>query len=103
VLNVNVYKNMSILNIVSSNCDVIDYGVIDGCEYVVVNGNMNDLLSDLDVDVVNSFEVADRFVVEGFSKKMNKNIVADNYKINIQLSASGDSIIIGYPIIKKSF
>lgn len=65
--------------------------------------SLNKLSNFLNLEIVNENEISDRLIIEGYSNKLKDYIVINGRKVNVQLSISGDKIIMGYPLINGSF
>lgn len=103
VLNVNIHKSTTLISLISEQLEIINYEYSEGYECVVLGGDMDNVLNLLDVQVANRMEIEDRIIIEGYTPKLVKNENVDNQKINIQLSYFDGVVVVGYPLIKKSF
>jgi len=65
--------------------------------------NCDDLLRNLNLEIYSKDIISDRIVIEGYTSKINKYILINGKKTNIQISISDDEFIIGTPLIKNSF
>lgn len=57
----------------------------------------------LNLEIVESNEIAGRTIIEGYSNKLKNYFVVNNRKVNIQISICDDKMTIGYPLIAGSF
>lgn len=84
-----------------------DYEYFDdnGNEVIVLDnlGQVEDVINMLSVDVLYSAHCSDRLIIEGYTNKISKYTSLNGFKVNIQMSISRDSIILGSPLIKGSF
>ena len=91
-------------NNITKICAESNFDYYEDC--VCVSLNSKDLLSLIDVlsiEIVDSFFVEDRFVLEGYSSNLKKSVCVNYRKINIQIMVCGDMCLVGYPLIKNSF
>ena len=104
VLVIDVYKQNSLF---SSVCDtslnIVRFEDGDGCQYLYCNNSIDEIVDSLNVEVVNCFNISDRVVVEGYINSLSKYSVVDGRKINVQMSAFDGGVLVGYPLINKSF
>lgn len=103
ILNFDVHKNTSLLSLIDCSCCVFAFEYIDGCEYLVLDDSDCDIVNLLDVVVLNRRIVGGNEIIEGYTQHLPKYVSSDGYKINIQISKNADNVIVGYPLIKKSF
>ena len=98
--------------IIFGNYDTLESRVSStGVDYVNLgNGvieidanNYDDFINELDVDIISKFEVSDRVIIEGYSPRIKDYLVINGFKVNVQISISDDSVIIGSPLINGSF
>lgn len=82
-----------------------EYFSSDECELLVVHDveNVENFLSSLNIEIRSRHIVSDRVIIEGFFNNCNKYLIIDGLKTNIQLSFTGDELIIGVPLIMGSF
>lgn len=85
----------------------VDYEVLyisDSSSIVSVNkSDLGDVLQKLSICICREFLCGDSFIIEGYSNCINDYIVIDGMKINIQISIRGNDVLIGSPLIEKSF
>lgn len=86
--------------VVSTGVDYVDLG--NGVIEIDAN-NYDDFINELDVDIISKFEVSDRVIIEGYSPRIKDYLVINGFKVNIQISMSDKSVIIGSPLINGSF
>ena len=102
-LNYDIVNKETVYAKLSGCFDIQEYENVDGGEYVRVCGDIDDVVRCLGVKIHNRFEVAGRVVVEGFVKDFSNTVVIAGDRINIQLACSDGVVVIGSPLIKKSF
>jgi len=85
-----------------SVCEVFEY---DKMHFYLKtsNDNYDKFIDFFNVEIINKFCINDRAVVEGYSNKLKNFVVINGRKINIQFSIFDDIMLVGYPLIKKSF
>ncbi|MBQ7352027.1 MAG: hypothetical protein IJW59_04130 [Clostridia bacterium] len=91
-------------NNITKICAESDFEYYEDC--VCVSLSSRDLLPLIDVlsiDIVDSFFVDDRIVLEGYTSNLKNSVCVNYKKINIQIMVCEDVCIVGYPLIKKSF
>ncbi|MGN0961371.1 MAG: hypothetical protein ACI4PF_04140 [Christensenellales bacterium] len=100
-----VYSEKNLINIIASYCETYEI-IEDDNSYQVVkinNEKYENIFELLDIEMVSKKEVSGRIIVEGYTSKLNNNLIINNRKVNIQISLDNDSLIIGSPLIKNSF
>ena len=101
------YSDRNLLNVLASS--EVDYVLLnvmknDNCVVVCVGGvDYIDIINALEIEVVVKKEISNRLVVEGYTRNINNYVCIDDYKINIQMSITKDTLIIGSPLIYNSF
>ena len=82
-----------------------DFELLNMGDEIVIYDEIDcdELLNDLMLEVYSNEVISDRIIIEGYSHKIKNYIVIDNRKVNVQISISDDSIIIGSPLISNSF
>ena len=55
------------------------------------------------MEIVNTKTIFDRKIIEGYCPDLNKYMVIDGVRVNIQISYYDNKMIIGYPLIMQSF
>ena len=103
LLNVFIGHNRTLVSLVDDNVNLIDYYNDGDCEMFSVECSLDGVLDCLELKNLKIFEVGDSVVVEGYSDSLNKYIVKDGERVNVQLSVFEGCVVIGYPLIKKSF
>ena len=89
------------LGCLNSDCDII---VSNDSEIVYLsNVDYENIIDTLGLEIHYSGYISDRFIVEGYSNKLNDYIVVDGIKTNVQISVFDNQIIVGYPLIDNSF
>ena len=103
VLNIYLYENKTLISLVCDDFSIIEYDFAEDWECVSLDANIEKVVDALDVEIVEVVELEGRKILEGYTSKLCKNKSVDGRKINIQLSEFGESVVVGYPLIKKSF
>lgn len=81
----------------------VDY-VNLGNGVIEINSNSyDDFINELEINIISKFEVSDRVIMEGYSPRFKDYLVINGFKVNVQISISDDSVIIGSPLINGSF
>lgn len=88
----------------SIGCDysVIDYYDDGSMTLLVASEDVENILKFLCVEVVESKEISNRYIIEGYTSCLNNYILKNGRKINLQIAIS-DNVLLGYPLIKNSF
>ena len=106
---------MMLMAVVNSQNSLIKILCEDGFDFEICELNngyqvveifdkkIDDILLKLNAEIVDKKIVADRVVVEAYVSSLDNYVVAKNRKVNIQISATGNNLIVGYPLIKNSF
>lgn len=103
---------LSISVVQSRDLSLYDVFVLNDIECYTVDGNMNILNCNLDIhslcsvlslDNIRKINMGNEIIYEGYSDLFSNYNVVDGLKVNIQISISSDSVIIGYPLINGSF
>ena len=102
-LNVFICSNRSLVSLVCGDTNLIDYYNDGRCEMFSVECSLEDVLDVIKLKNLKIFEIDNRVIVEGYNDTLNRYIVKDGDKVNVQLSACGGRVVLGYPLIKKSF
>lgn len=66
-------------------------------------GQVDNLLDSLNVEIHSKKDIAGRTIIEGYSQKLEKFIISNNLKTNIQIAIEDNEAIVGYPLISASF
>lgn len=69
----------------------------------ISNEKIDQLISDINLQIINRFEIEDRIIIEGYTDVLKDYTLINNIKINIQISIGEDFCLVGYPLIKNSF
>jgi hypothetical protein len=102
-LNFAIVDDVTLLSCVYDKFRVSEYEICDGYECVELVGDLNDVIDVLDVEIYRVFELEDRLIVEGYVNGLNNDLMVDCSKVNVQLSGFDGRVIVGSPLIKKSF
>jgi len=94
-------SNTSLLDVIISK----DIKIVDAKfdNLLVLDDDLHTILNLLNLEIRSISDVSDSLIVEGYISELNNYVIIDNYKVNIQISVVGDSILIGYPLIYGSF
>jgi len=103
ILNLFIYDNQTLISFIPEVAEVLVYDKDDNGEVVTVRCSLSDVLECNNISDIKFIELEDRLVVEGYCDSLSKFVVNDGRKMNVQMSVFDDVIVIGYPLIKKSF
>ena len=102
IINFFTYRDMTLLGILN-DLSIIEYSINDGNECVVLSNSLDEVVDKLNIKYYRKISINDREIIEGYIPNLNRYYVSNNTKINVQISCSRESVIVGYPIIKNSF
>lgn len=91
-------------NLNENNITVNAFDNLSNGELVYLDvDELDNLISDLNIEVHSSKVISGRTIIEGYSQKISNCVVVDNLKTNIQISIGSDYLIVGSPLIIGSF
>lgn len=95
----NLYQELNMCGVeINSFCSEGDSEIV----YLDAN-QVDNLLDSLNVEIHSKKDIAGRTIIEGYSQKLEKFIISNNLKTNIQIAIEGEEAIVGYPLISGSF
>lgn len=90
------YNTSNYKNYTNNGC------VVGECASLSLNKNeINKLCDKLGLMITNKYNVDDKYIIEGYSSKIPYFINDKNF--NVQISVTGENVVIGTPIIYGSY
>ena len=103
VLNICIENKGVLCSKFSSNYNIYDFVFFDESECFKIEGDLDDVINILGVEIHNSFVIDDHVIVEGFVDGLSDSVVINGFRVNVQLSGCDGVVIVGIPLIENSF